>query len=71
MNGVKSQIVDESLTDVDDLVSCKKNAEKYLRNKVVDKQTIEKLIRRLQGMGYTWDTIKSTLNYLKCELEEF
>ncbi len=69
-SGVKSQIVDESLSDIDDLSSCKKNAEKYLRNKVVEKQTIEKLIRRLQYMGYTWDTIKSTLDYLKCELEE-
>ncbi len=68
-SGVKSQIVDESLTEVDDLSSCKKNAEKFLRNKVIDKPTIEKLIRRLQSMGYTWDTIKSTLNYLKCETE--
>lgn len=69
-SGVKSQIVDESLVDVDDLSSCKNNAEKYLRNKVVDKVTIEKLIRRLQGMGYSWDTIKSTLNCLKYETEE-
>ena len=69
-SGVKSQIVNESLTEVDDLSSCKKNAEKYLRNKVVDKKTIEKLIRRLQSMGYTWDTIKSTFNYLKYETYE-
>ena len=70
LSGVKSDIIDESLIEIDDLSSCKKNAEKYLRNKVIDKQTIEKLIRRLQGMGYTWDTIKSTLNQLKCEIEE-
>ncbi len=69
ISGVKSQIVDESLNDIDDLDSCKRNAEKYLRNKLIDKQTIEKLIRRLQSMGYTWDTIKSTLNYLKYETE--
>ena len=69
-SGVKSQIVEDSLTDVDDSESCVRNAEKYLRNKTIDKQTIEKLIRRLQGMGYTWDTIKSTLNHLKCETEE-
>ena len=68
-SGIKSQIVEESLTEVDDLTSCKKNAEKYLRNKAIDKQTIDKLIRRLQGMGYTWETIKSTLNYLKYEFE--
>ena len=29
MNGIKSQIVEESLIDIDDLSSCKKNAEKY------------------------------------------
>ncbi|MBQ9796026.1 MAG: regulatory protein RecX [Clostridia bacterium] len=69
-SGVKSNIVDESLSDVDDLESCKKNAEKYLRNKDIDKSTIEKLIRRLQGMGYNWDTIKSTLNHLKWETED-
>lgn len=70
MNGIKSQIVDESLSEIDDYESCKKNAEKYLRNKTLDKATIEKLIRRLQGMGYNWDAIKSTLNELKCELED-
>jgi len=69
LSGVKSDIVDESLMGIDDVSSCKKNAEKYLRNKVIDKPTIEKLIRRLQGMGYNWDTIKSTLNYLKCEID--
>ena len=67
MSGVKSQIVDESLLEVDDESSCKKNAEKYLRNKIINKQIIEKLIRRLQGMGYSWETIKYTLNYLKFE----
>lgn len=69
-SGVKSNIVEDSLEDVDDFKSAKIHAEKYLKNKVADKQTIEKLIRRLQGMGYTWDVIKSTLNYLKYETEE-
>ena len=66
---MKSNIIDNSLLEIDDEESCKKNAEKYIRNKVVDKTTIEKLVRRLQGMGYTWETIKSTLNYLKYETE--
>ena len=69
-SGVKSENMDESLVEVDDEISCRRNAEKYLRNKIVDKQTIEKLIRRLQGMGYGWETIKSTLNYLKYEENE-
>ena len=70
LSGVKSQIVDESLTEVDDETSCLKNAQKFLRNKVIDKATIDKMIRRLQGMGYTWDTIKSTLNAIKFDVEE-
>ena len=69
-SGVKSENIDESLNWVDDEKSCLKNAEKYLRNKTIDKQIIEKLVRRLLGMGYGWDSIKSTLNYLKCELED-
>lgn len=69
-NGIKSQIVDESLTEIDDEKSCLKNAEKFLRNKVVDKPTVEKLIRRLQGMGYGWDTIKSTLNAIKLNIDD-
>jgi len=67
--GLKSDIVDETLIDVDDVESAKKNALKFLRNKVLDKSTIEKLIRRLQGLGYNWETIKSTLNFLKCEID--
>lgn len=69
-SGLKSQVVEESLVEVDDLLSCKKNAEKYLRNKEADKATMKKMIRRLQGMGYTWDTIKSVLNILKYEMDE-
>ena len=68
--GIKSDIADAELEDIDDFESCFKNAEKFLRNKIVDKQTIEKLIRRLQGMGYTWDTIKSVLNRLKFDADE-
>lgn len=69
--GIKSDIVEESLTEIDDQESCKKNAEKFLKNKELNKQTTEKLIRRLQSMGYGWDAIKSTLNSLKAEYEEY
>lgn len=69
-SGIKSKIVDESVEEIDDEKSCKTNAEKYLRNKILDKQTVDKLIRRLQGMGYNWEAIKSTLNSLKCNIEE-
>lgn len=69
-SGIKSNIVDECVETIDDEISCKKHAEKYLHNKVLDKPTIEKLIRRLQGMGYGWDSIKTTLNSLKYEVED-
>ena len=68
--GVKSDITENATEEVDDDVSCLKHAEKYMRNKVADKQTTEKLIRRLQGMGYNWDAIKHALNKLKCDTEE-
>ena len=68
--GVKSDITEQATIEVDDEISCLRHAQKYMRNKVADKQSIEKLIRRLQGMGYNWDTIKHALNELKCDTEE-
>lgn len=67
--GVKNEITEQATLDVDDFTSCVKHSQKYMRNKVADKQTTEKLIRRLQGMGYNWDAIKHALNELKCEME--
>jgi regulatory protein len=67
--GIKANIVDESLNDVDDEKSCEKNAEKFLKNKIINKETVEKLIRRLQYLGYSWDNIKHVLNKLKYEEE--
>jgi len=69
-SGVKSDVVADSICEVDDYTSCLRHAEKYLRNKITDKQTIEKLIRRLQGMGYNWDAIKNALNKINYEIEE-
>ena len=68
--GVKSDITENATQEVNDEISCLKHSEKYMRNKVADKQTTEKLIRRLQGMGYNWDTIKHALNKLKCDTED-
>lgn len=68
--GIKTDIVNKNVADVDDFSSCLYHAEKYLRNKVQDKSTIEKLVRRLQGMGYTWGVIKDVLNQIKCKIEE-
>jgi regulatory protein len=68
--GVKSDVTELATVEVDDYASCLKQSEKYMRNKVADKQTIEKLIRRLQGMGYNWDAIKYSLNKLKFDMED-
>lgn len=69
-SGVKSDVVENSVAEVDDYESCIYHAEKYLRNKIKDKTTIEKLVRRLQGMGYNWDVIKHALNEIKYEMDD-
>lgn len=69
--GVKSDLADSLTQELTDETSCLKNAQKYLKNKTIDRVTIEKLTRRLLGMGYNWDTIKSTLNQLKFNEEDF
>ena len=68
--GIKSGVSELATQEVDDFSSCVRQTEKYMRNKVADKQTIEKLIRRLQGMGYNWDAIKHALNEFKCNIQE-
>ena len=65
--GVSRGIIEELLTDVDDTDSCVMSAEKYLKNKRIDKETVSKLIRHLTGKGYSYDTINSTINKLKRE----
>ena len=68
--GVKRDLAEEITNEVDDLTSCQINANKFLKNKTLNKETVEKLIRRLTYMGYRWDTIKGVLNNLKFEYEE-
>lgn len=69
-SGVKSAVVADSVAEVDDYSSCLYHAEKYLRNKINNKETIEKLVRRLQSMGYNWDAIKHALNKINFEIED-
>lgn len=68
--GVKQDSFEDILDEKDDGEGCLVNAKKYLKNKVINKETIEKLTRRLIGQGYTWDTIKSVINELRLEYEE-
>lgn len=68
--GVKSENFDQQVGEIDELISCTKHAEKFFKNKEINKQNLEKLIRRLSGMGYGWDTIKSVLKKLKIDTED-
>ena len=63
--GVKTDILDELLADLDDAPTCQKAAQKFLKNKQIDEKTIQKLIRHLQSKGFNYETIKSVLNELK------
>ena len=68
--GVKKDLTEELIDQVDDEESCLKNAQKFMRGKVLDVKTHEKLIRRLIYLGYNWETIRRTLNKLNIETEE-
>ena len=68
--GVKNENFDEQICEIDEQESCVNHAEKFFKNKEINKQNLEKLIRRLSGMGYGWDTIKSVLNKLKIDTDE-
>lgn len=68
--GVKSDVIEKVLGDHEDDVGCLINAKKFLKNKQLDKSICEKLIRRLLGQGYNYETIKRVLKELKIELEE-
>lgn len=68
--GVKLEDFEELLMRVEDFEGCKKNANKFLKGKNIDKALYEKLVRRLLGQGYTYETIKNVLSELKMEIEE-
>ena len=68
--GVKSENMDAQLEEINDFDSAKKHTEKFFKNKEINKQNLDRLIRRLSGMGYGWETIKSVLNQLKIETED-
>ena len=68
--GVKNENFEEQINEIDEFESCIKHVQKFFKSKEVNKQNLDKLIRRLSSMGYNWDTIKSVLNKLKFELEE-
>ena len=68
--GVKKEVFLPLFEDFDDTEICFATAQKFLKNKVVDKKTTEKLIRHLTNKGFNFGTIKNVLNRLKIADEE-
>lgn len=68
--GVKNEIIDESVEDIDDRNTASRIVEKYFFSHPADQKSIEKLIRHLQYKGYTWDTINFVLKNYKEEICE-
>ena len=71
MSGISKDLIDEKLNDLEDEDSCLTNANKFLKNKIMDQKTREKLIRRLTYLGYSWDSINSVLKTLNFDEENF
>lgn len=67
--GVKQDVLAELLCEINDYPTCKTHAQKFLKNKEINNQTLEKLTRHLASKGYNFDTIKSVLNDLKFEID--
>ena len=68
--GVKQDIIQELLNDIDDYSSCQNHALKFLKNKELNKQTFEKLTRHLIGKGYQYETIKHVLSKFNLDFSE-
>ena len=71
MSGISKDLIDEKLNDLEDEDSCLTNAKKFLKNKIMDQKTREKLIRCLTYLGYSWDSINSVLKTLNFDEENF
>ena len=44
-----------------------KNIKKYMKNKVIDRSTIEKLYRHLISKGYTYDVVRRAVSVATSE----
>lgn len=65
--GVKKELIDNFLEDVEDCDVCQKMADKFLKNKEISKPTIDKLVRHLQYKGFGWEDISKVLQKLRYE----
>ena len=69
--GVKKDLIEESIDELDDYESCLMNAKKYIKNRELTRELTEKLTRRLSSLGYTWEIISRVLRELRVEIEEY
>lgn len=63
--GVNKQNLEQSLEECDDKETCVMFANKFIKNKEINRQIIEKLIRHLQYKGFNFEDINYTLKKLK------
>lgn len=68
--GIKKEEFEENLTEFNDRELCVNFATKFMKNKIMDDKTKEKLIRHLQYKGFNFDDIVYALNKLKINIEE-
>lgn len=65
--GIKKDIASEMLSDVCDDEVCLKMAQKFMKNKEITKQNIEKLTRHLQYKGFDWESISKAVREFKID----
>lgn len=71
-SGVDKKFIEQELENVDELESCFNSAKKFFKSKDINKDSCEKLTRRLSYQGYSWETIKRVLNKLTdIEFEDY
>ena len=68
--GIKKEEFDETLAEYNDRELCVTFATKFMKNKIMDDKTKEKLLRHLQYKGFNFDDIMYALNKLKINIDE-
>ncbi len=68
--GIKKDEIAENLSEIDELPSCLKSAQKFVRSHTMDQKNLQKLTRHLAGQGYGWDTIRHALSKLDFDVDE-
>lgn len=68
--GIKKEEFVDALTECDDRELCVYFATKFMKNKIMDDKTKEKLLRHLQYKGFNFNDINYALNKLKINIDE-